>query len=377
MGIQVNFHPGEYGLGEDFQIIGNTIDGVGSHGMYITANRVTISNNLLKNIGGYGITAWPGEEYTITDNVLRNISGVGIAVGGEKTTVSGNQIFEVQAPGISIVDGISVTVSNNILENAGGIMIYAPEAEVTVVNNHIAGAEYALILGRDRIAGEVLNKVVVQDNDFDNILAGWLHLAALVKNLEVEPAYTDSIVDAFDFFKAPLPASTNYVHRAIAGSGAEQDTTTQITNPDAPRNISITTTNNAAPSGYIRVEGTNARGDADSEKIAIVAGGTAYGNKAFATITKLTIPAGVSPTDTVEIGVSDKLGLTYPIQAATDVYLAQVYVTADRWMTWKVSSEIPPVDVANGTIDFPPIPANPDPDFPTYGIKYKTRLTSD
>ena len=193
-------------------------------------------------------------------------------------------------------------------------------------------------------------------------------MAAIIKNLEVEPRYADSIIDCLDTFRGCLPASTNYVHTAIAGTGVEQEIIDNITDPDYPRNISITATNKASPSGYVRVDGINAGVDADSEEIAIIAGDTAYGNKAFATITKITVPAGVSPSDTVEIGVSDKLGLSHPIRAATDVFRKH----GTNWIL--------PIDVANGTIDFHAVlvlPRTDDPNSPNLKVWYKSRLVSD
>jgi len=391
MGIHANLHPGQWGPGEDFYIIGNTIDGVGSQGIQLTANRVTVSDNTLTNIGGDGIrTEHGGEEYIMTNNVLRNCNKAPLYISGRKICITGNHISEGYG-GISIGqgsqslvisdnivrdskgDGIKVafngniiTVSNNILENnAGGISIDAPATEVTIVGNRVSSSGYGLTLGRLAKPGEIIGRVVIDDNDFDDNSDSWLLLAAIIKELEVGPPYADSIVDCRDAFKGCPPASTDYIHRAITGTGTVQEITTGITNPDFPRNISITATNNANPSDYVRVDGINARGDTDSEEIQIVAGGSAYGNKAFATITRIIIPAGVSPADTVEIGVSDKLGLSHPISAVTDVYMVND------------ATSIPPVDVANGTIDFATIKVNPDPNFPNIRVQYKSRLTSD
>jgi len=403
MGITANWHRGEWEPAEDLQIIGNIIDGVQTDAMRLSAIRVNISDNTLSNIGEHGIRTMRIEgwedittSYTITNNVVRNVNGSGIYAAGDNVTITGNQIIGggsilvgqacdsvmisnntlqgAQGEGIKVsANNNMLTIGNNNIESdGGGIVIDAPVTEVTIVNNRVFDpGDNALTLGRIAKTGEVINRVTIKDNDFGNSSSSWLQLAAIISNLEADPPYDDSIVDAFDSFKGALAASTNHVSEAVAGAGAEQEITYDITNPDLPRNISITATNNAAPSGYVRVEGTNARGDADSEEIAIIAGDTACGNKAFATITKVTIPAGVSPADTVEVGISEKLGLSHPISAASDVYMVEGTLI---FVYQKIE---PRVDVANGTVDFNPIQADPDPDWPNLRVWYKTHLTSD
>jgi len=391
MGISANFHPDQWGAPKDLDIIGNTIEDVSTDGMRLAADRVTVSENTLSNIGGHGIKILGDGGSIITNNRMSNVGGAGIYVADrQKVTVTGNQLEEAggiivgwgppsalvddnlvrgsEGDGILINGGNNITVSNNTLENnTDGLSINAPATKVTIVNNRVSSSGYGLTLGRLAKTTEIINGVVIKDNDFDDNSAGWLLLAAVIKNLEVEPPYADSIVDCFSTFRGVLPASTNYVHQAIAGSRAEQEITTGITNPDFPRNISITATNNEAPSGSVKVDGTNARGNADSEEITIIGGGTAYSNKAFAAIARITIPAGVSQADAVEIGISDKLGLSHPISAATDVY--KVEGRPENWLR--------PVDVANGTINLARIPTNPDPNFPNFRVWYKARLTSD
>jgi len=116
----------------------------------------------------------------------------------------------------------------------------------------------------------------------------------------------------------------DYVHGAITGTGAELEVTTAITNPDKPRNASIKTTDVSAPSGNVVITGINTQGSADTDTIAISAGATAYGVVAFATISKITIPAGVTSDDTVTVGISDIIGLILPIDNNSDVYKKNV-----------------------------------------------------
>ena len=116
-------------------------------------------------------------------------------------------------------------------------------------------------------------------------------------------------------------ASTAYVHAAITGTGASQDVSTGITNPDYGRNVTVTTTNVAAPTGDVTITGNLANGTtAQTDVITIVAGGLASGVKAFVTVTNINTPTGLSASDTVEIGIGDLIGLTNSISAEADVY---------------------------------------------------------
>lgn len=119
-------------------------------------------------------------------------------------------------------------------------------------------------------------------------------------------------------------ASVDYIHLAIAGNGAEQVITTDIENPDVSRNASITATDVDTPAGNITLVGINAKGVAATEEIAIIAGGTAYGNVAWATFTSITLPAGVSALDTIKIGISDKLGLNVTIISEANIVKKKV-----------------------------------------------------
>lgn len=80
--------------------------------------------------------------------------------------------------------------------------------------------------------------------------------------------------------------------------------------PDVPRNLTVTG-NDANVSGDVVIEGTNAGGEAITETIALNGVATVAGNKAFAAITRITLPAyDTADTERVRVGVGSKLGLT-------------------------------------------------------------------
>ena len=164
-------------------------------------------------------------------------------------------------------------------------------------------------------------------------------------------------------FQDLLAADADGIHAAIAGNGAIQNITTAITHPDYARNMSITTTNNDTPSGDVTITGI-IRGKEDTEAITISAGAAAYGVKAFDTVTKITLPATVSASDTVTVGFSDKIGLDNPIVLAADVFKKKVG-SGDK--TSELSTK---VSVTYHTVNCATIVANED-----MMLKYKSILT--
>jgi len=167
---------------------------------------------------------------------------------------------------------------------------------------------------------------------------------------EYQDGATASIVEIVHF-QDLRAADTDYIHAAITGTGASQDITTAITNPDYPRVATITTTNNDTPSGNVTITGL-VRGVSDTDVIAIVAGGTGTGVKPFDTITNINIPDGVSASDDVTIGIGDILGLPKEIYTTSDVYKKKVN-NADA--TAELSGK---VNATYGTVDCGTIVAN-------------------
>jgi len=191
----------------------------------------------------------------------------------------------------------------------------------------------------------------------------------------ISGAVVDSVTDTRPFifhqfsrvvsmhFQDLLAADPDGIHAAITGTGAAQDITAGITNPDYARNVSITVTNNAAPTGDITITGL-VRGEVDTEAITSNPGGIAYGLKAFDTITNINIPAGITAADTVTVGFGDKIGLSNPIVAAADVFKKKVN-NADK--TAELAGN---VDTTYHTVDCDTIEANEDME-----LRYKSILT--
>ena len=202
-------------------------------------------------------------------------------------------------------------IRDNYILNAGAICL-TDNADRNIVEGNIkrgTQSQYAV-----KIVGAIDEDNIIKDNDFRN---SWSvePICDLGTNTKIYNPYCDLFMDV-------LAASANHVHAAITGTGAEQEITTAITNPDAPRNVSIT--NNANSTGDVKIDGVDAKGKTVSDTITIVTGGIAYGVVAFATVSKITIPATVANPDTISVGISDKLGLSNVIYASGDVYKVKV-----------------------------------------------------
>lgn len=110
---------------------------------------------------------------------------------------------------------------------------------------------------------------------------------------------------------APDAPSATAVHAAVTlADGATTTVTTSITNPDFPR---ILTAKGAMAGGSLTgnvvITGTNIRGEAITDTIALNDNNEVAGVKAFKTVSSIVLPARVTASDTVSIGIADKLGL--------------------------------------------------------------------
>ncbi|MGX7745689.1 hypothetical protein [Rhodopseudomonas parapalustris] len=119
-------------------------------------------------------------------------------------------------------------------------------------------------------------------------------------------------------FSSPAASSTTGVHAAITSTASQQVVTTGISNPDVPRNITATAGGTATDIKAIQVivEGTNYNDEVITETLpafTVDTAGTVQGNKAFKTVTKITLPPHDGTGATTAIGFGEKLGLPYKL----------------------------------------------------------------
>ncbi len=114
----------------------------------------------------------------------------------------------------------------------------------------------------------------------------------------------------------PAANSATAVHAAIALTAEVQEITTNITNPDVPRTVTVKG-NAAGIVGDVVVHGTNIEGDVITDTIALNGATEVEGIKAFKTVTQIDLPVEVhAGTDTVSIGRAKKFGLHHIVDNA-------------------------------------------------------------
>lgn len=101
---------------------------------------------------------------------------------------------------------------------------------------------------------------------------------------------------------------TDDIHAAITLTTGAQAITTGITAPNVARCLSITGTKAGNTlTGDVVVTGTDQNGSATTETFALAGNATLYGTQPFATVTKIDVPVRVTASDTVKVGVADRL----------------------------------------------------------------------
>ena len=121
-------------------------------------------------------------------------------------------------------------------------------------------------------------------------------------------ALTDATIIKFSVAD-PAAASATAIHAAVTlADGATTKVTTEITDPDYPRTLSITGSASGI-TGDVVIAGTNYSDEAISDTIASSGSSTVNGVKAFKTITDITLPARNAESDTISIGTTVYLGL--------------------------------------------------------------------
>jgi len=121
-------------------------------------------------------------------------------------------------------------------------------------------------------------------------------------------------------------ASTTGIHAAITCSATEVTAvTTAITNPSVPRNITATAggTAGSIKAVQVTITGTNYADEVITEDLpafTVDTVGTVTGNKAFKTVTGISIPAMDGAGATVAIGFGEKLGLPYKLAHNTVLF---------------------------------------------------------
>ena len=107
---------------------------------------------------------------------------------------------------------------------------------------------------------------------------------------------------------------------------------TAITQPPTPRVLSVVSNDAGVTSVAVKIEGTDAAGVAISEDITVTGKTPALGTKAFATITKITLPAFAGAVaEAISVGLAGAFGLPYklPYDTILKIYNGGTATTVD------------------------------------------------
>lgn len=155
---------------------GNTIQGCAS-GINTRGMHMTITDNLVKNISGVGIstggtsgTNLPvAKEYIITNNRITNVDGRAIELRGHFGRIEGAIIEKntcIKTLGIVIRNGINLLITNNLIDQTNnlqntvyGIQLTSADG-ITLSGNHIIGARTHGVFIQD------CNEVNISNNMF-------------------------------------------------------------------------------------------------------------------------------------------------------------------------------------------------------------------
>jgi hypothetical protein len=147
------------------------------------------------------------------------------------------------------------------------------------------------------------------------IETGWISEHAIEAD-----ALKNHTIQCQDIFLDVLAAATNNVVTAEDVSAALPITCTIAAQPDVPRTLSWVITHANITAFTLTFVGVNAKGETVTETFTATAWSGETSN-AFATLTsvKLTARTGTGATDTLNVGIGSKLGLSNNLQAATSV----------------------------------------------------------
>jgi hypothetical protein len=341
---------------EDFQTVSrNTIYGTGGSAIRLRSGiGHAVEDNILYCPGGYGVLTDTCIDYRISRNTIYNAAGsaailanisdgfidsntiiggaTGITLGTSSISVINNKILNFTSVGIELLSANNSYIDNNkIIGTTGslyGISFNAlsPSNGVYVTNNRIKGISTSLLT-----AGIYERKTSAYYGNEGNYYWGnYIQYATTalkvapdagqVRNARQTTIYSEQHIDTFTDV---LGVVATHVRSNEDLSEAIPNTFTIDLQPDVPRTLSGHFDAHANITAYtIVIRGTDASGLSTLETKTEADGWDWETNQAFATITSIIMTArtGTGAGDTMDIGITDVLGLSNKILEIADVY---------------------------------------------------------
>ena len=356
---------------------------------------VVMGNTIVQALKGQGIDVQGASHVTVVGNIIRG-GTIGVELHSPITEV-GNVIngntFDGPQYSIIIRNNRTFTVTNNTLvgvERFGIRFFERPSFDGVISSNAITttgvSADTSLICisnASERI--QIVNNSLkttspvgkgihifpsaIQTHVKYNVIRGFDGTKGYVNR----STFTIDSQQFVELFMDVVVASTTYVHPLVAYDGTVR---TVVTSPDVPRNISASLRNSATvPIDTVATDatitGVDARGNPITEVIRIpaVAGltagafTTAFGSKAFATVSQIQFSIVTQPAETqMSVGISNRLGLNNPIYLAGDVFKVKRNIA---------NISVGAVDIANRTVDVTTVTDGDD-----FTIYYRSNLNT-
>lgn len=296
----------------DSIVCGNVIEGCTVGGIVGSGNRNMWSNNLVE--GGPIIVS--GGENIISSNSVISSPANGISVSGADNVIADNTSNGNTENGIIVTSNNNIVIGNHCADNgntdAGIRLSSAADKNVIMFNTckRVGGflQDYGIYV-HDFSEHNVVKFNSCYDNDVANFRFG-------TSSTRFYNAYSEMFMDV-------LAVSTTHIRSNEDLSAGVTITFTIDAQPDVPRTLSGHFDAHANITAYtIEIEGINAKGYTITETKTEDDLWDWETDNAFATITsiKMTARTGTGAGDTMDIGITDVLGLANPILEVDAVY---------------------------------------------------------
>jgi hypothetical protein len=313
------------------------------YGIYMTNGEIVLyGGTLTEHENGLYLS---GDHVQFTGNnlLIRNNKKHGVAIIGtcEYVDLAHSPIHDNGTDTTNTYDGVYINLTTS---NCAITISDCPK-----FGNDVAG------LGTQRyginFASTFKGNAMIHDNVMlDNNTAPF-HFA----NESTFPGYDAEISGIWqmhmEYFADIRAASTTHVYADYTGIGSDEYVSSGLTNPDVPRNVSVSDLA-ADATGTVEIEGLSKNGAHTKETVTVVTGATAYSNGAFSSIIQL--KCNIATGKHVSVGISNKLGMANRVVNESDLYKKKVNTADD---TASISTN---VDTDKWTLDCGTINAGDD-----------------
>lgn len=282
-------------------VTGNKIYSASSAGVYGYGSSHIISNNYISNPVGNGITGFYPDGI-ISNNIVEGSSARGIYVGSNNITVIENIVKNSAQAGIRVFNTNDVTLIGNVCFDDQGVKTQTYGIEISQWSGT---CDYITAIG-NTLRGNLTGGLIEDVGDGTIINA----------HGNIKNKYSDLLMDV-------LAVSATHIRSNEDLSAATPITFTLDAQPDIPRTLSWSFDSHAQITEYdMEVIGVDAKGNSVTETWDETAGWSGETSNAFATITsiKMTSRTGTGVADTMDIGITDVIGLSNTIYATSDVF---------------------------------------------------------